>query len=165
MIKGLGAANLAEHVRVIVQKPFGRDLASARALNHVAQTVFPQDSIFRIYHFLWKEAIMNILYFRFANSFLQPIWNRNYVARFPITLSEDFGVEDRGTFYQTAGCLRDVIQNHLFQFVALLAMQPPADRDFRAVQTEKAKFFQTMRPLKPDDLVRGQYAGYRRSRT
>ena len=115
VITGLGASKLAEHARVIVEKPFGRDLASARKLNHVAQTVFPEDSIFRIDHFLGKEAIMNILYFRFANSFLEPIWNRNYVASVQVTLSEDFGVEDRGAFYETAGCLRDVIQNHLFQ--------------------------------------------------
>ncbi len=162
VIKGLGAANLAEHARVIVEKPFGRDLASARELNHVAHSVFPEDSIFRIDHFLGKEAIMNILYFRFANSFLEPIWNRNYVASIQITLSEDFGVGNRGAFYETAGCLRDVIENHLFQIVALLAMEPPAGRDFGAVQNEKAKIFRAMRPLKTDDLVRGQYAGYRK---
>ncbi len=126
VITGLGAANLAEHARVIVEKPFGRDLASARELNRVARSVFPEDSIFRIDHFLGKEAIMNILYFRFANSFLEPIWNRNYVASVQITLSETFGVENRGAFYETAGCLRDVIENHLFQVVALLAMEPPA---------------------------------------
>ena len=164
VIKGLGAANLAEHARVIVEKPFGRDLGSARELNHVARKVFPENSIFRIDHFLGKEAIMNILYFRFANSFLEPIWNRNYVTSVQVTLSEDFGVEERGAFYETAGCLRDVIENHLFQVVALLAMEPPSDRDFGAVHTEKAKVFQAMRALKRDDLVRGQYTGYRKER-
>src|SRR5579862_8240703 len=162
VIKELGAAKLAEHARVIVEKPFGHDLASARELNRVAHSVFPEDSIFRIDHFLGKEAIMNILYFRFANSFLEPVWNRNYVASVQLTLCEDFGVEARGAFYETAGCLRDVIQNHLFQVVALLAMEPPADRDYGAVHNEKAKVFQAMRPLKSDDVVRGQYAGYRR---
>jgi glucose-6-phosphate 1-dehydrogenase len=161
VIKGLGTAKLADLARVIVEKPFGRDLASARELNRVARSVFPEDSIYRIDHFLGKEAIMNILYFRFANSFLEPIWNSNYVASVQITLSENFGVENRGAFYETAGCLRDVVQNHLFQVVALLAMEPPVDRDFGAVHSEKAKLFQAMRPLKPDDLVRGQYAGYR----
>ncbi|HVN94083.1 MAG TPA: glucose-6-phosphate dehydrogenase [Terracidiphilus sp.] len=161
VIKGLGAANLAANARVIVEKPFGRDLASARELNRVAHSVFPEDSIFRIDHFLGKEAIMNILYFRFANSFLEPIWNRNYVASVQITLAENFGVGKRGAFYETAGCLRDVIQNHLFQIVALLAMEPPAGQNYGAVQTEKAKVFQAMCPLKADDMVRGQYAGYR----
>ncbi len=162
VIKSLGAADLAEHARVIVEKPFGRDLASARELNRAARSVFPEDSIFRIDHFLGKEAIMNILYFRFANSFLEPIWNRNIVASVQITLAEDFGVEKRGAFYESAGCLRDVIQNHLFQIVALLAMEPPAYRGYGAVHAEKAKVFQGMRPLEPEDVVRGQYAGYRK---
>ncbi len=162
VIEGLGQAKLAEHARVIVEKPFGRDLASAQELNRIARAAFPEDSIFRIDHYLGKEAIMNILYFRFANSYLEPIWNRNYVSNVQITLSEDFGVQDRGAFYETAGCLRDVIQNHLFQVVALLAMEAPATRDYGALNTEKAKVFQAMRPLKPNDLVRGQYAGYRK---
>lgn len=162
VIEGLSAAGLAEQARVIVEKPFGRDLASAQELNRITQAVFPEHSIFRIDHYLGKEAIMNILYFRFANSFLEPIWNRNSVARVQITLAEDFGVGQRGKFYESAGCLRDVIQNHLFQVVALLAMEPPAYQGYGAVHSEKAKVFQAMRPLTPDDMVRGQYAGYRK---
>ncbi len=162
VIQGLAAAGLTDQARVIVEKPFGRDLASARALNRIALEAFSEDSIFRIDHYLGKEAIMNILYFRFANSFLEPIWNRNCVASVQVTVSETFGVDGRGAFYESAGCLRDVIQNHLFQIVALLAMEPPAYQGYGAVHSEKAKVFQAMRPLHPDDVVRGQYAGYRK---
>ena len=161
VIEALGRASLAEGARVIVEKPFGRDLASARELNRVARAVFPEDSIFRIDHFLGKEAIMNLLYFRFANSFLEPIWNRNYIASVQITLAERFGVEGRGAFYETAGCLRDVVENHLFQIVALLAMEPPTYRGFGALHSEKLDVFKAMRPLAPNDLVRGQFVGYR----
>ncbi len=161
-IEGLGAAGLATHARVIVEKPFGRDLASARELNRAAHKVFPEDSIFRIDHYLGKEAIMNILYFRFANSFPEPIWNRDHVASVQVTMAEDFGVGKRGAFYETAGCLRDVIENHLFQVVALLAMEPPTGQHFHAVHEEKARIFKAMRPLKPAEMVRGQYDGYRK---
>ncbi|NOZ37659.1 MAG: glucose-6-phosphate dehydrogenase [Gammaproteobacteria bacterium] len=157
----LGVVGLAEQARVIIEKPFGRDLASARELNRILRSVFAEDAIFRIDHFLGKEAIMNILYFRFANTFLEPVWNRNYVASVQITLSEAFGVQGRGAFYESVGCLRDVVQNHLFQIVALLAMEPPAYQGFGAVHAEKHKIFRAMRPLEPGDLVRGQYAGYR----
>ncbi|MFO7579957.1 MAG: glucose-6-phosphate dehydrogenase [Nitrosomonas halophila] len=161
VIQGLNATGLTGRAHIMVEKPFGRDLASARELNRIAASAFPETSIFRIDHFLGKEAIMNILYFRFANAFLEPIWNRNCIASVQITLAENFGVEGRGGFYEATGCLRDVIQNHLFQIVALLAMEPPAYRGYEAVHDEGSKVFRAMRPLGPDDVVRGQYAGYR----
>jgi glucose-6-phosphate 1-dehydrogenase len=160
VITGLGEAGLATGGRVIVEKPFGRDLASARELNRVVRSVFAQDSIFRIDHFLGKEEIMNLLYFRFANSFMEPIWNRDHIASVQITLAEQFGVQGRGAFYETAGCLRDVIENHLFQIVALLAMEPPAYQGYGAVQGERFNVFKAMRPLGRDDVVRGQFTGY-----
>jgi glucose-6-phosphate 1-dehydrogenase len=161
VIASLGATGIARGARLIVEKPFGRDLASAVQLDAIAHSAFPESSIFRIDHYLGKEAIMNILYFRFANSFPEPIWNRDHVASVQVTLAEDFGIGQRAVFYESAGCLRDVIQNHLFQIVALLAMEPPAYQGFGAVHTAKASVFRAMRPLTPDDVVRGQYAGYR----
>ncbi len=161
VIQSLGSTGLAQNARVIVEKPFGRDLASARELNAVARSVFPESSIFRIDHYLGKDAIMNILYFRFANSFLEPVWNRHHIASVQVTLAEDFGVAERGPFYEGSGCLRDVVENHMLQIVALLAMEPPAFQSFEAVHSAKASVLRAMQPLKPADLVRGQYVGYR----
>ncbi|MGH2632111.1 MAG: glucose-6-phosphate dehydrogenase [Tepidiformaceae bacterium] len=161
VVKKLGAAGLADGARVIIEKPFGHDLESARALNKVATSVFPEASIFRIDHFLGKEAVENLLYFRFANSVLEPIWNRDHIASVQITMAESFGVQGRGKFYDATGCLRDVVENHLFQIVALLAMEPPAVMDTEALRGEKTKVFRAMRPLAREDLVRGQFAGYR----
>ncbi len=161
VVEGLAKADCTTDARVVVEKPFGRDLASARALNRVISSVFPESSILRIDHYLGKEAIMNILYFRFANSFLEPIWNNRYVCSVQITLAESFGVQGRGAFYETAGCMRDVVQNHLFQIMALLAMEPPAYRGFEALHGNKFNVFKAVRSLTPEDVVRGQYAGYR----
>ncbi|MFM9882170.1 MAG: glucose-6-phosphate dehydrogenase [Burkholderiales bacterium] len=164
VIEHLAEAGLAQDARVIIEKPFGRDLASAKELDAAARAVFAEPSIFRIDHYLGKEAIMNLLYFRFANSFLEPIWSRHHVASVQVTMAEDFGIGERGAFYESAGCLRDVVENHLFQIVALLAMEPPSQRGFSAVHEQKSGVFQAMRPLARDELVRGQYDGYRREK-
>ena len=162
VVKGLAASGCAKGARVIVEKPFGRDLASARALDRTLHRFFHEHDLFRIDHYLGKEPVQNLLYFRFANSFLEPIWNRDHVASMQITMAEDFGVQGRGRFYDGVGAIRDVVQNHMFQVLALLAMGPPADRSADAMRDEKLRLFRSMRPLAPADVVRGQFDGYRK---
>jgi glucose-6-phosphate 1-dehydrogenase len=159
--EGLAHSGCATDARVVVEKPFGRDLASARELHRILHQFFPEPAIFRIDHFLGKEPVQNILYARFANLFLEPVWNRTHISSVQITMAENFGVQGRGRFYEEAGAIRDVIQNHLFQVLACLAMDPPTGEEHDAIRDEKARILKAVRPLAIQDVVRGQFKGYR----
>ena len=161
VVEGIATVGLNATGRVVLEKPFGRDLASARELNAILRQRFPESAIFRIDHFLGKEPVQNLMVFRFANSMLEPVWNRHYIRSVQVTMAESFGVEGRGSFYDRVGTLRDVVQNHLLHTVSLLAMEPPISEDADALRDETVKVMKAMHPLDPAQLVRGQYEGYR----
>jgi glucose-6-phosphate 1-dehydrogenase len=160
VIESLEAVGLTKRGRVVVEKPFGRDLRSARELNSILHMSFPEDRIFRIDHYLGKESVEDLMVFRFSNALLEPVWKRNYVRSVQVTFAEAIGVEGRGSFYDSVGALRDVVQNHLLQVVALLAMEPPVGPEANFLQDEKAKVFAATQSICCSDVVRGQYVGY-----